>query len=74
MSNMKSLNNIFKTIQDVASGTPLDWDKNRSIYRKVLGADYDGIAFLGLSDEDQTKVINKVQNIVKGDETLWEKQ
>ena len=71
MSDMKTLKNIFKDIQNIQTGTPSDWDKNITTYRMVLEADYDGIAFLGLSDEEQTKVINKVQNIVKGDETLW---
>ena len=70
MSDIKTLNSIFKTMISLMSGKPNDWDRNKTVYLMVLEADHNGTAFLGLSDEKQTEVINKVQNIVKGDETI----
>ena len=70
MSDLQSLNYLFKMIQNIQMGLPADYDKNESLYRDVLYADHEGVLFVSLSEEKQIEVINKVKNIIKGDETL----
>jgi len=70
MSDLKSLNYLFKMIQNIQMGLPADYDKNETLYKNVLRADHEGVLFVSLSEEKQIEVINKVKNIIKGDETL----
>ncbi|GAJ05637.1 unnamed protein product [marine sediment metagenome] len=70
MSNMKTLDNIFKGIENLTMGVPADWDKIEYIVLQVLRADHDGKAYFQISEEDRETVVKKARNILIGEETL----
>ena len=70
MSNMPTLNKIFKGIEHMEQGLPADWDEISDSFDWYMAANYPNQCLMNLSEQEQAKVFSDLRKIKKGKDTI----